>query len=66
MFVDLGACHIVNDVPELVAAVDGLLTDQSDAVARGNKGRDIVQSNRGALSRLLGLLEPLIGEEENA
>ena len=66
MFVELGACHIVTDVPELVAAVDELLTDQSAAVARGNKGRNIVQSNRGALSRLLGLLEPLIGEEENA
>jgi 3-deoxy-D-manno-octulosonic-acid transferase len=66
MFVELGACDIVTDVPELVQAVAGLLQDPDAATARGNKARDIVQQNRGALSRLLGLLEPLIGENQNA
>ena len=59
-------CHIVNDVAELVSAVDELLSDPRAARRRGNKGLEIVQRNRGALARLLGLLEPLIGEEESS
>ena len=65
MFIELGACHIVTDPVELVAAVDELLANKNDAAERGRKGLEIVQQNRGALRRLLGLLEPLIGEEEN-
>ena len=66
MFVELGACHIVNDAEELVMAVNQLLENPNEAVDQGSKGRDIVQRNRGSLSRLLGLLEPLIGEKESA
>jgi len=66
MFVELGACDIVTDVSELVQAVAGLLQDPDEATARGDRGREIVQQNRGALNRLLGLLEPLIGENESA
>jgi 3-deoxy-D-manno-octulosonic-acid transferase len=65
MFVELGACDIIANTTELVRAVANLLEEPGEAVARGNKGREIVQQNRGALSRLLGLLEPLIGENEN-
>ena len=65
MFVELGACHIVADSTELAAAIDELLTNKNDAAKRGSKGLEIVQRNRGALRRLLGLLEPLIGEAEN-
>jgi len=65
MFIDLGACRIVNDASELVEAVDELLSDQSAAAERGSKGMNIVQRNRGALGHLLRLLEPLIGREEN-
>jgi 3-deoxy-D-manno-octulosonic-acid transferase len=66
MFVALGACHIVNDAAELASAVDELLENPDDAAKRGNNGLEIVQRNRGALKRLLKLLEPLIGEEEIA
>jgi 3-deoxy-D-manno-octulosonic-acid transferase len=66
MFIDLGACRIVHNADELAAAVDELLGNRSNAAELGNKGLAIVQRNRGALSRLLGLLEPLIGREENA
>ena len=66
MFVELGACDIVNDAAELVQAVGELLEDPAKAAERGNKGREIVQQNRGSLSSLLGLLEPLIAENENA
>lgn len=63
MFTDLGACHIVSDASELGAAVNELLADESKASELGRKGQEIVQRNRGALSQLLGLLEPLIAEE---
>ncbi|MDH3337863.1 MAG: lipid IV(A) 3-deoxy-D-manno-octulosonic acid transferase [Gammaproteobacteria bacterium] len=63
MFVELGACHIVSDPPELAAAVDELLADAGKAAKRGKKGQEIVERNRGALSQLLGLLDPLIDKE---
>ena len=63
MFIELGACHIVEGTMQLVAAVDELLTDPAAAAEQGGRGLEIVQRNRGALARLLTLLEPLIGEE---
>ena len=64
MFIELGACHIVEGTMQLVAAVDELLTDPAAAAEQGGRGLEIVQRNRGALARLLTLLEPLIGEEQ--
>jgi 3-deoxy-D-manno-octulosonic-acid transferase len=66
MFIELGACHIVIDASQLVAAVSGLLSDPAAAQEQGGRGRDIVRRNRGALARLLTLLEPLIGEERES
>jgi 3-deoxy-D-manno-octulosonic-acid transferase len=66
MFIDLGACRIVNDAAQLVVAVDNLLANPDDASTQGGKGLSIVQRNRGALARLLTLLEPLIGENQDA
>lgn len=66
MFIELGACHIVKDASELVAAVSVLLDNEEAAAKRGSQGLEIVRRNRGALNKLLGLLEPLIGGEENA
>jgi hypothetical protein len=39
-----------------------LFTDRELAASIGNKGREIVISNRGALDRFLLLLEPLMTE----
>jgi len=64
MFVDLGACHMVANAKELAIAVSELVTDPQEAMALGSKGMKIVQRNRGALTRLLGLLEPLIGDDD--
>lgn len=64
MFVELGACHIVSNAVELTAAVDELLADQSKTTALGRKGQEIVQRNRGALNKLLDLLDPLIGADD--
>jgi len=62
MFVDKGACTIVQDAPQLVAAISTLIADPDAAKAMGERGREIVLSNRGSLAKLLSLLEPLIGD----
>ena len=62
MFLDLGACHLVRNAPELADAVGELLANPREAAAQGSKGKDIVQRNRGSLRRLLDLLGPLISE----
>ena len=62
MFVDKGACTIVQDAPELAAAISTLIADPDAAKAMGERGRKIVLSNRGSLAKLLSLLEPLIGD----
>jgi len=64
MFIELGACIVVKDAAELVSAVSELLDNQDAAAKRGNQGLEIVRRNRGALNRLLELLEPLIGAEK--
>jgi 3-deoxy-D-manno-octulosonic-acid transferase len=63
MFVENGACMIVADANELASALTTLLADPDAAAAMGARGRDIVESNRGSLRKLMGLLEPLIGQE---
>jgi 3-deoxy-D-manno-octulosonic-acid transferase len=66
MFIELGACQIVVAAMELAAAVDELLADPDKAIECGHKAQKIVQRNRGALSKLLGLLEPLLGEDDQS
>ena len=63
MFSELGACRIVNTDRELADTVIELLGDEVLARELGERGREILQQNRGALARLLGLLEPLLGSE---
>ena len=60
LFIGLGACHIVDNAEQLAAAVTELLDDPAAAKEQGGRGLDIVQQNRGALARLLTLLEPLL------
>jgi 3-deoxy-D-manno-octulosonic-acid transferase len=60
MFVNIGALTRVADAEQLAVAITRLLQDKQTAMRLGNLGRDIVVSNRGALDRLLRLLEPLI------
>jgi 3-deoxy-D-manno-octulosonic-acid transferase len=61
MFAEHGACHIVNNSKELAPAVSALLEDWDEAARKGERGRQIIERNRGSLKRLLSLLEPLIG-----
>jgi 3-deoxy-D-manno-octulosonic-acid transferase len=59
-FEKVGASIAVNDAAQLGAAVIDLFTDETAAADIGNRGRHIVQQNKGALGRLLKLLEPLL------
>lgn len=63
MFADLGACRIVDNPAELANAISELLGNKTLAAELGSQGRELLKQNRGALARLLGLLEPLLGEE---
>jgi 3-deoxy-D-manno-octulosonic-acid transferase len=60
MFVNIGALTRVADAEQLAVAISRLLKDRQTAARLGNLGRDIVVGNRGALDRLMRLLEPLI------
>jgi 3-deoxy-D-manno-octulosonic-acid transferase len=55
-----GAALIVHDGRELGLEVSALLADASARAALGALGRASVDSNRGALARLLALIEPLL------
>jgi 3-deoxy-D-manno-octulosonic-acid transferase len=66
LFVDLGACRRVAGTEELVTTVSELLTDRDVAAQLGDAGRSVLEENRGALERLLILLEPLLGDRTSS
>ena len=59
LFNRVGALTVVRDEAELAKAVTRLLGDDDDARRLGEAGRRLVLENRGALGRLLELVEPL-------
>ena len=59
-FEKVGASIAVDNATELGAAVADLFADETTATEIGKRGLDIVQQNKGALDRLLKLLEPLL------
>lgn len=60
LFVNLGACRKVAGTEELVVTVSELLSDKEEAARLGRAGQRVLEENRGALERLLVLLEPLL------
>lgn len=66
LFVDLGACRRVGGPAELITTVSELLSDPAQAARLGNTGRSVLEENRGALERLLVLLEPLLTDPKSA
>ncbi|MDJ0711142.1 MAG: lipid IV(A) 3-deoxy-D-manno-octulosonic acid transferase [Woeseiaceae bacterium] len=62
LFVDLGACLKVDTPEELGETISHLLANSDEARRLGNTGRDVLEKNRGALERLLVLLEPLLAK----
>jgi 3-deoxy-D-manno-octulosonic-acid transferase len=57
-----GAAEVVHNAPELAARVSALLADPQARERMGAAGRASVDGNRGALAKLLGLIEPLLEE----
>ena len=57
-----GTAEVVRDAAELGARVGALLANPEARVRIGAQGRVSVDSNRGALGKLLGLIEPLLNE----
>ncbi len=60
LFIDLGACLQVDTPDDLIETISRLLENPDEARQLGAAGRDVLEKNRGALERLLVLLEPLI------
>jgi 3-deoxy-D-manno-octulosonic-acid transferase len=61
-----GAAEVVHDAAELGTRVTALLGDTAARERMGAAGRASVDSNRGALEKLLSLIEPLLeGTPEN-
>jgi len=65
MFAAVGASTVVQDGAELGAEVSALLAAPEAARAQGQKGREIVERNRGSLNRLLVLLDPLVTDPDH-
>jgi 3-deoxy-D-manno-octulosonic-acid transferase len=63
---DAGAARIVTDADELGEAVINLLGDPGECQRIGALGRAVVDSNRGALDRLLTLIAPLVDQSPGA
>jgi 3-deoxy-D-manno-octulosonic-acid transferase len=55
-----GAAEVVNDAAQLAARLEALLADSSARARMGEAGRASVAGNRGALTKLLALIEPLL------
>jgi 3-deoxy-D-manno-octulosonic-acid transferase len=56
-----GAAQVVNNAAELGERVAALLSDPQLRERTGALGRACVEANRGALAKLLSLIEPLLG-----
>ncbi len=62
MFVEMQACQIVKNADELATAVADLLEKPEDAAAMGRNALTLLKQNKGALDRLMVLLEPLLAQ----
>jgi 3-deoxy-D-manno-octulosonic-acid transferase len=60
ILVERGAALIVQDAKELATRVSVLLSSPADRARIGALGRECVEDNRGALDKLLSLIDPLI------
>jgi 3-deoxy-D-manno-octulosonic-acid transferase len=60
LLVDAGAAVVVTNTGELAHAVKGLLDDANLRSVMGAAGRAVLDANRGALDRLLRLVDPLL------
>jgi 3-deoxy-D-manno-octulosonic-acid transferase len=55
-----GALKLVSDAAGLAGALGELLSSPAERARSAAAGRAVIEANRGALERLLGLIEPLL------
>ncbi len=60
LLIDAGAAFIVADTGQLAQAISGLLDTAELRRVMGAAGRSVLDANRGALDRLLTLVDPLL------
>lgn len=60
LFQKNGIAPVVENAEELAAEVVTLLEDPAERARRGKRARELIDDSRGALARLLVLLEPLL------
>ncbi|MEJ2275696.1 MAG: lipid IV(A) 3-deoxy-D-manno-octulosonic acid transferase, partial [Woeseiaceae bacterium] len=60
LLIQMGGCRRVEGPQELAEVVSELLADPDEARRLGETGQQVIEDNRGALERLLVLLEPLL------
>jgi len=60
LLADCGALTIVRNGDELAGQVSGFFDDPPRAAATGGRGRSAVEASRGAVDRLVALIEPLL------
>ncbi len=65
LLADCGAALLVPDWAALAAELGMLLGDEVERERRGMAGRHAIEASRGALDRLLALLDPLVALPES-
>ncbi len=55
-----GALTIVRDAEELARQLTTYLDDPPRAAAAGSRGRGAVEASRGAVDRLIAMIEPML------
>jgi 3-deoxy-D-manno-octulosonic-acid transferase len=60
LLIDAGAAFIVKDTEQLANAISGLLDNAELRSVMGAAGKAVLDANRGALDRLLTLVDPLL------
>ena len=64
LLIERGAAEVVHDAAQLGARVSALLADPGERERMGAAASAAVDGNRGALAKLLGLIEPLLEARE--
>ena len=60
-----GAAIVVQNAAELGAAVSRLFTNSSERESRGAQGRGVVEANRGAVGRVMRLIEDMASKSHS-
>lgn len=60
LFLEVGAAHTVRTAAEVATHVEGYFADPAAAARDGRAGLAAMDANRGALARLVALVEPLL------